>query len=155
MCFPPLLFHTTFFPTILIAFSFESTPSISSKKWFILCGCLAFLKLNMCASIMDQYCVYHLKAFLRPSDSYSMNYIFNAKVKPNSPEFTISKFSETVVICTENQPENNKANLEIVKELSRIFGKNVRILRGLKSKNKTIMIEGITEKDFEIKVSKP
>lgn len=78
-----------------------------------------------------------------------MNYIFNAKVKPNSPEFKISKFSETVIIYTQNQPENNKANIEIIKELSSLFGKSVRILRGLKSKDKTIMIEGITQKEFE------
>ncbi len=84
-----------------------------------------------------------------------MNYIFNAKIKPNSPAFEISKFGETIIICTENQPENNKANTEIVKELSRIFGKNVRILRGLKSKQKTILIEDLAEKDFESTVSKP
>ena len=81
-----------------------------------------------------------------------MNYIFNAKIKSNSPEFSISKFSETIIIYTENQPENNKTNLEIIKELGKIFGKNVRILRGLKSKNKTVMIEGLSEKEFQNKL---
>ena len=103
---------------------------------------------------MDQYCVYHLKAFLRPPNTYFMNYIFNAKIKPNSSEFEISKFSETVIIYTKNQPENNKANIEIIKDLGKIFGKPVRILRGLKSKNKVILIEGITEKEFEGKLYK-
>jgi len=41
-------------------------------------------------------------------------------------------------VSIKEKPENNKANIEIIKFLSKKLGKKVRIVNGLKSKLKTI-----------------
>jgi uncharacterized protein (TIGR00251 family) len=75
-----------------------------------------------------------------------MPYVFEARIKPNSPEFSV-EFGEKVVIFVKSQPENNKANIEIIKGLSKILGVEVRIIRGLKSKNKVIFVN-CSKKEF-------
>lgn len=65
--------------------------------------------------------------------------IIKAKVKPNSPKFEIIDKGEYFQINVTSEPEKGKANLEIVKELSKIYGK-CKIIRGLKSRNKIIEI---------------
>jgi len=39
-----------------------------------------------------------------------------------------------------SQPENNKANLELVKVLSKYFKKKVKIVKGFTSKNKIVEV---------------
>ena len=64
--------------------------------------------------------------------------IIKAKIKPNSKEFKIVKGKEWT-IYVKSKPEQNKANLEIIKELSKKYG-SCKIIRGKNSKNKTIYI---------------
>jgi uncharacterized protein YggU (UPF0235/DUF167 family) len=42
-----------------------------------------------------------------------------------------------------------EANAEIVKELGRLTGRRVSIIKGAKSKRKLIVIEGLEAKDLE------
>ena len=65
--------------------------------------------------------------------------IINAKVKTNQSKFSVKKADVWLISCT-SPAESNKANIEIVKELSKQY-KKVRILKGLKSKKKVIEIE--------------
>ena len=44
-----------------------------------------------------------------------------------------------------SKPENNAANLELLKNLSKIFNSSVKILKGFKSRNKTVAVEGGAE----------
>ena len=69
-------------------------------------------------------------------------------VKPNSPKFRIEKKDKIAVYC-KSKPEDNKANLEIVKELQRLFKTEVQIIKGLKSKKKTILIHGLSPEKFD------
>ena len=75
--------------------------------------------------------------------------ILEARVKAGSGNFSISAKEDFFEIRTKSPAEGNKANHEIVKELSRLFGKEVRIIRGLKSKNKEILVEGAKAGDVE------
>jgi len=81
-----------------------------------------------------------------------MSYVFEAKIKPNSPEFSI-EVSDKAIISIKSSPENNKANIEIIKELSKLLNADVRIIKGLKSKNKTLWVS-IESEDFKSKVLK-
>jgi uncharacterized protein (TIGR00251 family) len=85
--------------------------------------------------------------------------IFSARVKAGSGSFSIEREkpappasssdpdSCVLVIHTKSPPEGNKANMEIVKELTRLFARDVRILHGLKSRRKEILVEGISPED--------
>jgi uncharacterized protein (TIGR00251 family) len=67
--------------------------------------------------------------------------IINAKVYPHSWKQEIIKISGTEYKIYLKKPvENNKANLELTKILSNNFKSNVKIIKGLKSRNKIIEI---------------
>ncbi len=63
------------------------------------------------------------------------------RVKPNSPKTRIVSETDSELVVEVAAPaENNKANIELIKFLSKKFGKNVKIIRGLTSKKKIIWI---------------
>ena len=67
--------------------------------------------------------------------------LINVKVKPNAPETKIiSQAGDSLVVAVAAPPENNKANVELIKFLRRKFGADVRIVRGLKGKNKLVKV---------------
>lgn len=74
--------------------------------------------------------------------------IAEVSVVPKSPAFAIRKKDGKVKVYLKSPPEENKANLELVKELEKIFGRPVAIVSGAKSKNKKIRLP-ITEKQWE------
>ena len=65
--------------------------------------------------------------------------IINIKVKTNQKKFSIEKKDNVWLISVTAPPERNKANIEIIKELSKIYG-SARIVSGLKSNKKVIEI---------------
>jgi len=75
--------------------------------------------------------------------------IIEARVKAGSGKFSISFSKDFLEIRTKSLPEGNKANMEIVKELSRLFGRDVRIVQGLKSRRKLILVAGISPQEVE------
>lgn len=64
--------------------------------------------------------------------------IVKVKVKLNSNKFHVEEGNPWIVSLTE-PAENNRANLELIKEMSRMYG-SCKILRGKTSRNKTIEI---------------
>ncbi len=68
--------------------------------------------------------------------------IINLKVKTSSEKQEIKKISSNnYLISLKNPPQDNKANLELLKLLKKHFKKNIKIIKGLKSKNKIIEIK--------------
>ena len=68
---------------------------------------------------------------------------FKVIVKPNSRENKIIEFnkdSNTYKIQIKAKPEDNKANIELIKFLSKSLKKKVRIFSGLKSREKIVEI---------------
>ena len=63
--------------------------------------------------------------------------LIKAKVKTNQSKFSINKVDDILEIHTKSPPEKNKANREIIKELTKIYGK-CKIVRGLKSSIKLL-----------------
>jgi len=69
---------------------------------------------------------------------------FKIIVKPNSFKNEILEYDKerkAYRVAIKAKPEANKANIEIIKFFSKLFKKRVRIIKGLKSKEKIIKIE--------------
>ena len=66
-----------------------------------------------------------------------INMIVKARVRPGSRESRIERNGDSWTIFTKAPAERNMANLEIIKELGKEYS-SVRILKGLKSRNKVI-----------------
>lgn len=65
----------------------------------------------------------------------------NIKVRTNAPETKITKEeSGTVYLDIKAKPENNKANIEIIKFFSRLYKKPATIIAGLRSNRKVLEI---------------
>jgi uncharacterized protein (TIGR00251 family) len=62
------------------------------------------------------------------------------KVKPSSGKQEIIRDGDSYVVSLKSPPEDNKANIELVKLLHDYFKSKVRIKSGLTSRNKIIEI---------------
>lgn len=60
------------------------------------------------------------------------------KVKPNSGKSEIIKKSDKYFAFLRSPPEDNKANMELLKLAKKYFQTEVKIVSGLKSKNKIL-----------------
>ncbi len=66
--------------------------------------------------------------------------LLEVKVKTNCSQTNLHRKDETFILELENQPQDNKANIEALKYLKKRFGCEVSLIRGQKSKNKTFLI---------------
>lgn len=60
------------------------------------------------------------------------------KVKPNSKESKLIKENNHYIAYLKSQPEKGKANEELIKLFYKTYKKRIKILKGLKSRNKII-----------------
>ncbi len=69
-----------------------------------------------------------------------METILNAKVLPGKKLFAVEydKEKDSLIVKITQVPDKGKANKEIVKELKKLFGTDIEIVFGLKSKEKKI-----------------
>ena len=68
--------------------------------------------------------------------------IINIKVKPSSGKQEIKELSNNqYTVNLKSPPEDNKANLELIKLLKKHFKKDIKIIKGKKSRNKIIEIK--------------
>ena len=71
-------------------------------------------------------------------------------VNPGSKKSEIQKFDEwknVLVVKVKSPPEKGKANRELVELLSDFFSTEVYIVSGQKSRNKIIVVRGLSEKE--------
>lgn len=61
-------------------------------------------------------------------------------VIPNSKKEGVTE-NEILKVKVKSKPENNKANLEVEKLLSKYTGKKVKIIRGFKNRRKVVEID--------------
>ncbi|NYZ60342.1 DUF167 domain-containing protein [Candidatus Micrarchaeota archaeon] len=76
--------------------------------------------------------------------------IVEVKVVPNSREFRITREGTGWKVCLTQPAERNKANIELVKEMEKITGRRVRILRGGSGRKKVLEIEGQEKENTEL-----
>ena len=63
-----------------------------------------------------------------------------AKTNQRNNSIEFDKEKDSYIVCVKAPPKNNKANLEIIKTLSKHFGKKARIITGATSKKKLISL---------------
>ncbi len=68
-------------------------------------------------------------------------------VKLNNSRFKIEPKDENLMVFVTERPQDNKVNQEIIKNFEKLLGRNVKIVKGAKSRRKTLRIEGITEQE--------
>jgi uncharacterized protein (TIGR00251 family) len=78
--------------------------------------------------------------------------IFCFKTKVNCNEFKIIFQNNIIEVEVKNQPQDNKVNIELLKEFKKLFKKSVKFLTGLKMKHKCIIIENITREEVISKI---
>lgn len=62
------------------------------------------------------------------------------KVKPNSKEEKIEKISDYYLVKLKKPAHEGRANMELLKVLKKYFKKNVKIIRGLRSREKVVEV---------------
>ena len=70
--------------------------------------------------------------------------ILKIKVKPNSRKQEIEEKPDLLIISLKSPPENNQANIELIKILAKHFdldAKKIKILKGKTSRNKIIEVK--------------
>jgi len=75
--------------------------------------------------------------------------LIEARVRPNSPKFSLSRKGDELVIGVTGPPQEGKANTEIVKSLRRVTGHEVEIVKGHKGRKKLILIRGAEPEEIE------
>ena len=70
-----------------------------------------------------------------------INDTLTLKVRPNAKKTAITDIKDNIIFLdVASAPEDNKANIEIIKFISRQMKKQVRFLRGKSSKTKVLKI---------------
>ena len=75
---------------------------------------------------------------------YINNNNLKIRVKPNSPKTQILEYDnerKALRVNVHAKPENNEANLEVIKFFSKLLKKRVTIKSGLRSKEKILHIK--------------
>ncbi len=75
-------------------------------------------------------------------------------VKPNSRQFQLKVEDDELVVSCRESPVKGRVNKELIKELSRIFKKRVEIVSGFTSRQKKVMITGISADEANAVLSK-
>jgi len=75
--------------------------------------------------------------------------ILEVYVKPRSKEFKIVDEGEEIIVFCKEEPVKGKVNKELIKQLSRIFHKNVKLVSGFTSKQKKVLIEDAEKTEIE------
>ncbi|MDO8553437.1 MAG: DUF167 domain-containing protein [Candidatus Micrarchaeota archaeon] len=74
----------------------------------------------------------------------------NVRVVPNAKRFNVKVTGEEIKIYLTEQPENGKANAELVKNLAKLLDTPVLLIRGQKSRRKVIEVSKNEEEIWKI-----
>ena len=69
-----------------------------------------------------------------------MSQIITVRVRPNSSRNEIKGCDGFYKVSVKSPAEKNKANIEVIKMFSKKFNKKIKIVKGLKSREKVLKI---------------
>jgi uncharacterized protein (TIGR00251 family) len=75
--------------------------------------------------------------------------VLDVYVKPRSKEFKVVLEGDEVVVYCREEPIGGRVNRELVKELSRLFGKRVELVSGPSSRQKRLLVKDAVKSDVE------
>jgi len=70
-------------------------------------------------------------------------------VKPRARHFELKIEEDDVTAYCAEEPTRGKANKELIKGLSRLFGRHVELASGFTSRHKVLLIRGATKTEIE------
>jgi hypothetical protein len=70
-------------------------------------------------------------------------------VKPNAPKFNVELEGYEIVVHSTEEPVKSKVNKEILKEFSKLFHAKVELKSGATSRQKQLLIQGLTKSQIE------
>jgi uncharacterized protein (TIGR00251 family) len=70
-------------------------------------------------------------------------------VKPNSPKFKIELDGTQIIVYATEEPERGKVNKEIIKAFSKLFHGEVTLVGGFTSRQKKLLIKGLSKQQLE------
>lgn len=76
-------------------------------------------------------------------------------VKPRQPRFKIALEGNEIIICSTEEPIKGKVNKEIIKELTKLFQTEVKLVAGPTSKQKRFLIRERQKQEIENLLRKP
>ena len=79
--------------------------------------------------------------------------ILEVFVKTEAKKCKIETTNEKVIFFSKKRPHKGIVNKELIKMFSSFFGSKVKIVSGLTSNQKILLIEGSTKLDFEQKIN--
>jgi len=75
--------------------------------------------------------------------------ILEVHVKPKSKEFKITVEGGEITVFCRKEPVKGKVNKELIKELSRLFHREVKLVSGFTSKQKKVLIKNSGKSEVE------
>ncbi|MBU1120670.1 MAG: DUF167 domain-containing protein [archaeon] len=84
------------------------------------------------------------------------DFILNVHVIPDSKESEVKGFDEwsrSLKVKVREKAMKGKANTELEKKLKKFFGKEVKIIKGEKNKNKKVLIKNTSLKEIKSKIN--
>ncbi|MDI9644070.1 MAG: DUF167 domain-containing protein [Candidatus Verstraetearchaeota archaeon] len=112
---------------------------------------LMFFKISKISTLQLRKPIYSQMSPRESMKEIQEGLLVDLLVKPGSRRDLLSFEGELLVVETKERAERNKANLSVVRILSKSLGvptTSILILKGRASKNKSILIKGINEKSF-------
>ena len=80
--------------------------------------------------------------------------ILEVSVKPKAKRFKIALDGNEVIVFCRESPRKGKVNLELVRELSKIFCRRVEIVSGFRFRQKKLLVRDIKPSEVEAILSK-
>jgi len=75
--------------------------------------------------------------------------VLDVYVKPTSKEFKITVEGDEIVVHCSEEPVGGRVNRELVKELSRLFGKRVELVSGSSSRQKRLLVRDAVKSEVK------
>lgn len=74
------------------------------------------------------------------------------EAKPSSRETRVEQTEKGIVVYLTEPADKGKANMQLLKTLSRQFGAPVRLVSGATSRKKLIEVDGLSEDEFRSRI---
>lgn len=75
-------------------------------------------------------------------------------VKPSSRETRVERTEKGMIVWLTEPADKGKANVQLVKLLSRLLGARVRLVSGATGRKKLIEVDGLSENEFRERTGK-
>jgi len=75
--------------------------------------------------------------------------VLEVTVKPRSRNFKIADEGECIIVFCTEEPAKGKANKEIIKELSKMFHRQVELVSGFASREKRLLVKNVKKIEVE------